>query len=109
MGERLLKRVLRERLYYGWVVVAVVFLALLVSAGVRAAPAVYKPFRDGARVGPGGDLVRRLGWAPSLRALRPRCRMADGSLRSYQDYARRPRPYRRQHSGRRRDDRALAA
>jgi sugar phosphate permease len=28
------------RLYYGWVVVAVVFLALLVSAGVRAAPAV---------------------------------------------------------------------
>src|ERR687884_306915 len=40
MGERLLKRVLRERLYYGWVVVAVVFLALLVSAGVRAAPAV---------------------------------------------------------------------
>src|SRR5215207_6948116 len=40
MGERLLKRVLRERLYYGWVVVAVVFMALLVSAGVRAAPAV---------------------------------------------------------------------
>ena len=28
------------RFYYGWVVVAVVFLALLVSAGVRAAPAV---------------------------------------------------------------------
>src|SRR5918994_5493751 len=40
MGERFLKRVLRERLYYGWVVVAVVFLALLVSAGVRAAPTV---------------------------------------------------------------------
>src|SRR5919202_3064304 len=40
MGEGLLKRVLRERLYYGWIVVAVVFLALLVSAGVRAAPAV---------------------------------------------------------------------
>ena len=35
-----MQRVLRERLYYGWVVVAVVFLALLVSAGVRAAPAV---------------------------------------------------------------------
>ncbi len=28
------------RFYYGWVVVGVVFLALLVSAGVRAAPAV---------------------------------------------------------------------
>jgi len=31
---------LRGRIYYGWVVVAVVFLALLVSAGVRAAPTV---------------------------------------------------------------------
>ncbi len=31
---------LRGRVYYGWVVVAVVFLALLVSAGVRAAPTV---------------------------------------------------------------------
>jgi sugar phosphate permease len=31
---------LRERLYYGWVVVGVVFVALLVSAGVRAAPTV---------------------------------------------------------------------
>ena len=30
----------RERLYYGWVVVGVVFVALLVSAGVRAAPTV---------------------------------------------------------------------
>lgn len=30
----------RGRLYYGWIVVAVVFLALLVSAGVRAAPTV---------------------------------------------------------------------
>ena len=39
-GEGLLQRELRNRLYYGWVVVAVVFLALLVSAGVRAAPAV---------------------------------------------------------------------
>ncbi len=35
-----MQRVLSNRLYYGWVVVAVVFLALLVSAGVRAAPAV---------------------------------------------------------------------
>ncbi len=33
-------KALGSRLYYGWVVVAVVFLALLVSAGVRAAPAV---------------------------------------------------------------------
>ena len=33
-------KALGARLYYGWVVVAVVFLALLVSAGVRAAPAV---------------------------------------------------------------------
>lgn len=33
-------KALGGRLYYGWVVVAVVFLALLVSAGVRAAPAV---------------------------------------------------------------------
>jgi sugar phosphate permease len=31
---------LRERLYYGWVVVGVVFVALLISAGVRAAPTV---------------------------------------------------------------------
>jgi sugar phosphate permease len=35
-----LQRELSNRLYYGWVVVTVVFLALLVSAGVRAAPAV---------------------------------------------------------------------
>jgi sugar phosphate permease len=35
-----LVKALGGRLYYGWVVVAVVFLALLVSAGVRAAPAV---------------------------------------------------------------------
>ena len=35
-----MRRELSNRLYYGWVVVAVVFLALLVSAGVRAAPAV---------------------------------------------------------------------
>ncbi|MDP8974001.1 MAG: MFS transporter, partial [Actinomycetota bacterium] len=33
-------KALGGQLYYGWVVVAVVFLALLVSAGVRAAPAV---------------------------------------------------------------------
>jgi hypothetical protein len=30
----------REHRYYGWVVVGVVFVALLVSAGVRAAPTV---------------------------------------------------------------------
>jgi sugar phosphate permease len=35
-----LQRELSNRLYYGWVVVTVVFLALLISAGVRAAPAV---------------------------------------------------------------------
>ena len=35
-----MQRGLSNRLYYGWVVVTVVFLALLVSAGVRAAPAV---------------------------------------------------------------------
>ena len=29
-----------KRLYYGWIVVGVVFVALLVSAGVRAAPTV---------------------------------------------------------------------
>jgi sugar phosphate permease len=29
-----------RKLYYGWVVVWVVFAALLVSAGVRAAPTV---------------------------------------------------------------------
>ena len=33
-------KALGGRFYYGWIVVAVVFLALLVSAGVRAAPAV---------------------------------------------------------------------
>jgi MFS family permease len=35
-----LVKVLGGRFYYGWAVVAVVFLALLTSAGVRAAPAV---------------------------------------------------------------------
>jgi sugar phosphate permease len=39
MGESL-QRALNGRFYYGWVVVWVVFLALLVSAGVRAAPTV---------------------------------------------------------------------
>ena len=38
---------LNRRLYYGWVVVGVVFLALLVSAEVRAAPAVLiNPLED---------------------------------------------------------------
>jgi sugar phosphate permease len=35
-----LQRALNGRFYYGWVVVWVMFLALLVSAGVRAAPTV---------------------------------------------------------------------
>jgi MFS family permease len=35
-----LQGVLKKKLYYGWVVVCVVFVALLVSAGVRAAPTV---------------------------------------------------------------------
>jgi sugar phosphate permease len=35
-----LQRALNGRFYYGWVVVWVVFVALLVSAGVRAAPTV---------------------------------------------------------------------
>ena len=35
-----MQRALNGRFYYGWVVVWVVFLALLVSAGVRAAPTV---------------------------------------------------------------------
>jgi sugar phosphate permease len=35
-----LQRALNGRFYYGWVVVCVVFVALLVSAGVRAAPTV---------------------------------------------------------------------
>jgi hypothetical protein len=35
-----LDKVLGGLFYYGWAVVAVVFLALLTSAGVRAAPAV---------------------------------------------------------------------
>ena len=35
-----MQRALNGRFYYGWVVVGVVFLALLVSAGVRAAPTV---------------------------------------------------------------------
>ena len=35
-----MQRALSARLYYGWVVVWVVFAALLISAGVRAAPTV---------------------------------------------------------------------
>ncbi len=35
-----MQKAIGGRAYYGWVVVGVVFLALLVSAGVRAAPAV---------------------------------------------------------------------
>lgn len=30
-----------DRFYYGWIVVAVTALALLVSAGVRSAPGVF--------------------------------------------------------------------
>ena len=42
-----MRKALSGRLYYGWVVVGVVFLALLVSAGVRAAPAVLiNPLED---------------------------------------------------------------
>ncbi len=42
-----MQKALNGRLYYGWVVVGVVFLALLVSAGVRAAPAVLiNPLED---------------------------------------------------------------
>jgi hypothetical protein len=41
MAERsLLQGLTNRKLYYGWVVVWVVFAALLVSAGVRAAPTV---------------------------------------------------------------------
>src|SRR5918998_1817552 len=41
MAERsLLQGLMNRKLYYGWVVVWVVFAALLVSAGVRAAPTV---------------------------------------------------------------------
>ena len=41
MAERsLLQGVMDRKLYYGWVVAWVVFAALLVSAGVRAAPTV---------------------------------------------------------------------
>src|SRR5918994_316103 len=78
------------------------------SWGAGGTGGSFKSFGDGVRVGPGGDLVRRLGRAPSLRALRPRCRLADGPFRPEEDYARRDRPYRREHFGRRRDDRALA-
>ena len=35
-----MQRALGNRLYYGWVVVAVTFVTLLVSAGVRSAPGV---------------------------------------------------------------------
>ena len=35
-----MQRLMNRKLYYGWVVVWVVFAALLVSAGVRAAPTV---------------------------------------------------------------------
>ena len=35
-----MRKTIGGRFYYGWVVVAVVFFALLVSAGVRAAPTV---------------------------------------------------------------------
>lgn len=42
-----MRKALSGRLYYGWVVVGGVFLALLVSAGVRAAPAVLiNPLED---------------------------------------------------------------
>ena len=42
-----MQKALSGRLYYGWVVVGVVFLALLISAGVRAAPAVLiNPLED---------------------------------------------------------------
>ena len=42
-----MQRALSKRFYYGWIVVAVVFLALLVSAGIRAAPAVLiNPLED---------------------------------------------------------------
>ena len=35
-----MQKAIGGRFYYGWVVVGLVFVALLVSAGVRAAPAV---------------------------------------------------------------------
>ena len=45
--ESILQGALGRHFYYGWVVVAVVFLALLVSAGIRAAPAVLiNPLED---------------------------------------------------------------
>src|ERR687890_1816122 len=69
--------------------------ALGLSWGAGGTGGSYKSFGDGVRVGPGGDLVRRLGRAPSLRALRPRGRLDDGPFRPEEDHARRDHPYRR--------------
>jgi hypothetical protein len=60
----------RERLYYGLVVVGVVFVALLVSAGVRAAPTVLvNPLET--ELGGGHHL-------PALRSLRTGLGVAHG-------------------------------
>src|ERR687894_937275 len=83
--------------------------ALGLSWGAGGTGGSYKSFGDGVRVGPGGDLVRRLGRAPSLRALRSRCRLAYGPFRPEEDHARRDRPYRREELLRRRADPALGA
>src|SRR5215207_3675572 len=98
MAERsLLQGLMDRKLYYGWVVVWVVFAALLVSARVRA------------RLGPGCDLRRDLDRAPALRPLRACRRLADGPLWPQAPYALRSRPYRLEHLDGRGHNPAVAA
>src|SRR5579859_245643 len=40
MGPRWLARLLAGRIHYGWIVVAVMFVVILATVGVRAAPGV---------------------------------------------------------------------
>jgi hypothetical protein len=104
------QKLTNRKFYYGWVVVWVVFSALLVSAGVRAAPTVL--------INP---LESELGWgraaisaAVSIGLLLyglsgPAAGRADGPLWPQAPYAFRTQPYRLEHVAGRGDDRAMAA
>ncbi|CAA9470709.1 MAG: Uncharacterized MFS-type transporter, partial [uncultured Rubrobacteraceae bacterium] len=79
------------------------------GGGARGPGGAHQPSRDGARLEPGCDLLRRLHRPSPLRPLGSRGRLAHGPLRPDEGRALRPRRDRGQHPGRRRHDRALAA
>ena len=74
----MMARLFAGRLHYAWVVVAVMFVVILASVGVRATPGVLiVPLQRGVRLERGGDLGCGVAEHPAVRAGRAVRRRAD--------------------------------